>query len=81
MAMMRTTILIDEVLAARVRQMFKGNLTRGVNVLLEKQLGEGTPNFEGFGWLRKEPALETLAQVRKERRRSEVKKLHGYLRG
>ena len=79
--MLRTTILIDEVLAARVRQMFRGNLTRGVNVLLEKHLEEETPKLEGFGWLKNEPALETLADVRKERRRKGVKKLHGYLGG
>ncbi len=79
--MLRTTILIDEVLAARVRQMFSGNLTRGVNVLLEKHLEEETPTLEGFGWLRNEPALETLAKVRKERRSRGAKKLRGYLRG
>lgn len=81
MAMLRTTILIDDVLAARVRQMFSGNLTRGINILLEKHLQEETESLEGFGWLKNEPALETLKQVRKERRRNGVKKLNGYLRG
>ena len=40
MASIRATIVLDEAIAARVRQLFGGNLSKGINVLLHKHLNE-----------------------------------------
>ena len=69
MAMLRTTILIDDILAARVRQMFDGNLTRGVNTLLQAHIEEKKPKLEGFGMFKGEGLLDELIKTRRDERR------------
>ncbi|MDP3741731.1 MAG: hypothetical protein Q8R15_00275 [Candidatus Micrarchaeota archaeon] len=73
MAMLRTTILIEEVLALRVRQMFNGNLTQGINALLQQHLHEGKRERDlGFGALKGQNLVEELMKTRRaERKRGE----------
>lgn len=71
MGKMRATVVLDEHLAAKVRQLFDGNLSKGVNTLLERQLRQEKPEESGFGLLKGEgPALMKL---RKELREADEK--------
>ena len=40
MATVKTTLMLDDMIANKVRQLFDGNLSRGVNELLHKHLFE-----------------------------------------
>ena len=52
MAGVRTTIVIDEFLASRVRQMFFGNLSLGITKIIEEHLGEKDPLKQAYGSLK-----------------------------
>ncbi len=56
----RTTITIDHLLAERIRKMFNGNLSLGINKLLEEQIGEKNPLKETFGTLKFKGSTEKL---------------------
>ncbi len=45
----RTTITIDSFIAERIRRMFSGNLSLGINELLHEHLREKNPIKETFG--------------------------------
>jgi hypothetical protein len=51
MGAIRTTVLLDEVLARRVRQFAGGNLSKGINELLHAHLSENSAGA-GFGSLK-----------------------------
>ena len=70
MTMLRTTILIDELLALRVKQLFDGNLTRGVNILLQEHLQEKKRERDlGFGALKGQGLVYELMKTRRAERR------------
>lgn len=67
MAKMRYTIVLDDHIAAQVRQMFEGNLSKGVNTLLEKQLKKIKTDDSGFGLLKGQgPALKAALKKLRE---------------
>ncbi len=68
---MRYTVVLDEYVAARVKQLFNGNLSRGLNTLVKERLKEKDKKIGGFGLLRGEgPAL--MAELRKLREDDQV---------
>ncbi len=81
MAMLRTTILIDEWVAGMVRQQFNGNLSRGINSLLQAHFQEKKPKMEGFGMFKDEGLLKEWKKMHKEDKLKEEKKLARLVRG
>ncbi len=81
MAMLRTTILIDEWVAGMVRQQFSGNLSHGVNTLLQEHLQEKRKTLEGFGMFKGRGLRTALKKMRTEERLMEEKRLGKMLRG
>ncbi len=69
MTMLRTTILIEEWVANIVRQRFNGNLSKGVNVLLQEHLDEKKPKMEGFGMFKGEDLVGALMKMRRDERK------------
>ncbi|HLD76183.1 MAG TPA: hypothetical protein VI874_04140 [Candidatus Norongarragalinales archaeon] len=65
MGRIRATIVLDENIALKVKQMFKGNLSKGVNTLLQKQLFGGKKESL-FGILKGKDYLNDLQQLEKE---------------
>ncbi len=63
----RATIMIDEFIAAKVRQSFGGNLSRGINELLREHLFE-EKRESGFGLLKGKikASAEDVIKMRKE---------------
>lgn len=51
MAWTRTSIVLDEILARKVRQLFGGNLSKGINALLSEHFAEQSEKG-GFGSLK-----------------------------
>lgn len=49
MPQVRTTIVIDQFLAQRIRQMFSGNLSLGITKLIEEHLHEKDPLKKAYG--------------------------------
>ncbi|MBI2446150.1 hypothetical protein HYV43_07215 [Candidatus Micrarchaeota archaeon] len=50
---MRATIVLDEHMAAYIRQMFGGNLSKGISTLLKKQMDQERKMApSGFGLLK-----------------------------
>ncbi len=62
---LRTTILIDEFVASRVRQLFHGNLSKGINVLLREHMSE-TEDGKMFGVLKGRVSVKHLKEIDKE---------------
>ncbi len=62
MGVIRTTITIDELVAQRVRKIFNGNLSHGINQLLEEHLKERerNPLEETFGTLKFKKSTEQM---------------------
>ncbi len=68
---MRATVVLDEHIAGRIRQMFGGNLSKGVNTALQEWLQKKEPKDSGFGMLKGHgPALK--AALRKLREDDQV---------
>lgn len=71
MSKVRATIVLEKYIAEEVRQMFGGNLSKGVNTLLAKQLERKKTDDSGFGLLKGHgPALK--AALRKLREDDQV---------
>ncbi len=81
MVMLRTTILIDEWVAGTVRQQFSGNLSNGINTLLQEHLQEKRKPLEGFGMFKGRGLRSALKKMRKEERLMEEERLGKMLRG
>jgi len=62
---MRTTIVLDDFVAAKVRQMFGGNLSKGVNTLLHEHLFKEKKKSM-FGVLKGRVSVKDLEDLRKE---------------
>lgn len=65
---MRYTIVLDEYVAAKVKQLFNGNLSRGLNTLVKERLQEKDKKISGFGLFKGEgKALrEELRKLRED---------------
>ena len=63
----RATIMIDEFIAAKVRQSFGGNLSKGINELLHEHLFE-EKRESGFGLLKGKikASAEDVIKMRRE---------------
>ncbi|HII54205.1 hypothetical protein COT30_04120 [Candidatus Micrarchaeota archaeon CG08_land_8_20_14_0_20_49_17] len=70
MGFVRATIVIDEHLAARVRQAFEGNLSKGINSLLREHLQE-KKNPELFGILKGKVSIRDLEAIDREEEEAE----------
>ncbi len=67
MGIVRTTITIDELVAQQVRRMFNGNLSLGINELLQEHLKERNPIDETFGTLKfKKSTDQMMREIDKE---------------
>ena len=73
MTMLRTTILIDDWVAGTVKQQFNGNLSRGINALLQEHLQEKRKPLEGFGMFKGENLVGALMKMRRDERRKGVR--------
>lgn len=71
MSSIRTTIVLDEFIAARVRQLFGGNLSKGINVVLRQHLIEEPRKESLFGILHGKVSVRDLEKMRKEEREAE----------
>ena len=49
MAQLRTTIVIDDFLASKIRQMFNGNLSFGISKIIEDHLTANDPLKKAYG--------------------------------
>ncbi len=78
MGKVRATVVIDEYLAARVRQLYGGNLSRGVNALLQKAIVARTKKKSMYGAFKGKGLLKALARIDKEE--AEAEKEHDELR-
>ncbi len=75
--MIRATVLLDETIALKVRQMFDGNLSKGVNALLFEHLfKEKKKNM--FGVLKGKGLVAELEKMREEERRADEKHVNRY---
>lgn len=74
---MRVTVTIDEHLAAKVRQMFGGNLSKGVNELLQKAISARAKKKSMYGILKGVDLLGELKRMDAEE--SEAEKEHDAL--
>ena len=70
MANIRATIVLDEAIAARVRQLFGGNLSKGVNALLHKHLNE-EKRESAFGILKGKVSSKDVLEMEEEDERLE----------
>lgn len=52
MTQMRTTIVMDEFLVERIRNMFNGNLSLGITKMIEAHLIEKDPLRKAYGCLK-----------------------------
>lgn len=77
MGKMRVTVTIDEHLAAKVRQMFGGNLSKGVNELLQKAISARAKKKSMYGILKGVDLLGELKRMDAEE--SEAEKEHDAL--
>lgn len=68
MATLRTTILLDEIVALKVKQMF-GNLSRGINILLREHLFE-EKKTSMFGVLKGRVSGKEIEKLREEDERA-----------
>ncbi|HLC38394.1 MAG TPA: hypothetical protein VJI71_02990 [Candidatus Norongarragalinales archaeon] len=77
MASIRATIVLDEAIAARVRQLFGGNLSKGINVLLHEHLNEEKKE-SAFGILKGKVSSKDVLEMEEEDERlgREHEKLH-----
>ncbi|MEK6953948.1 MAG: hypothetical protein AABX01_03000 [Candidatus Micrarchaeota archaeon] len=64
MAAIKTTLMLDDMIADKVRQLFDGNLSRGVNVLLHKHLFEEKKESM-WGALKGRASVKDLLEDRK----------------
>ncbi|MFH1247499.1 MAG: hypothetical protein V1644_03905 [Candidatus Micrarchaeota archaeon] len=60
MSLERTTITIDHFIAERIRRMFNGNLSFGINEILHKHLKERNPIDENFGILKSKKSTQKI---------------------
>ncbi len=56
----RTTITIDSFIAERIRRMFSGNLSLGINELLHEHLREKNPIDETFGIVKSKKSTQKI---------------------
>lgn len=62
----RTTVVLDEFVVEKVRQLFGGNLSRGVNHLLRQHLFEEKRKRRGFGMLKGLVSTKDLDELESE---------------
>ncbi|MBI5036144.1 hypothetical protein HZC09_02260 [Candidatus Micrarchaeota archaeon] len=65
MGKIRVTVLLDVALAEKVRQMFGGNLSKGVNSLLHKHFFEEKKE-SAFGLLKGMVSVKDLEELERE---------------
>ena len=65
MGNIRATIVLDEVIAAKVRQLFNGNLSKGINILLQQHLGEKKKE-SAFGILKGRVSAKDVLEMEQE---------------
>ncbi len=65
LGLIRTTITLDEAIAAKVKQLFEGNLSKGVNALLFEHLFKEKKK-SAFGILEGKNYLKDLEKLEKE---------------
>lgn len=75
MPMVRTTLLLDEHLLARLRQLSHGNVSRIVNELLRQCMAERRESMAGV--LRGKISMKDLEEMRREDEKAERE--HGHL--
>ncbi len=62
----RTTVVLDEFIVERVRQLFNGNLSRGLNELLREHFRESGKQASGFGLLKGKVSVKDLVEFERE---------------
>lgn len=63
--LVRATITLDEFIAARVRQLFGGNLSKGVNALLREHLSEKRERESMFGVFKGRVSVKDLRELKR----------------
>lgn len=78
MTSIRATIVIDEFLAYQVKQMFNGNLSKGITELVQAHLKEKKKDDldEMFGIYRNRKFTKDLYQMRAEEKENERRKFN-----
>ncbi len=71
MGKVRATVVLDELIVARIRQDFGGNLSKGVNTLLHKHLFEEKRGESLFGALKGRVSLKDWKKHHDELAREE----------
>ncbi len=71
MGVLRTTITIDDFIAARVRQLFHGNLSKGINELLHAHLSEKSEDERMYGALKGRISVKDVELIRREEMEAE----------
>jgi hypothetical protein len=61
MVFLRTSIVVDEILAKKIRQMFGGNLSKGINALLTQHFSEKA-KMGGFGSLKGKISVKDIVE-------------------
>lgn len=77
MGLIRTTITLDEAVAVKVRQMFEGNLSRGINALLTDHLFKERKE-SCFGLLKGKNLILELERLKKEEGEAYANLYRGY---
>ena len=71
MGTVRATVVFDELVVAKVRQDFGGNLSKGVNTLLHKHLFEERRGKSMFGALKGRVSVKDLDELEREDEKAE----------
>ncbi len=73
MGTVRATVVLDELVVAKVRQDFGGNLSKGVNTLLHRHLFEEKKRESAFGLLKGKVSFKDWKKHHEELKREERK--------
>ncbi|MFH0973923.1 MAG: hypothetical protein V1817_04020 [Candidatus Micrarchaeota archaeon] len=78
MTLMRTTVTLEDFIVAKIRQMYGGNLSKGLNAVAFEHLFKERKR-SGFGLLKGKNYLKDLEEIEKEDETelSELEKLRG----
>ncbi len=74
MGTVRTTVVLDELVVAKVRQDFGGNLSKGVNTLLHRHLFEEKKKESGFGMLKGKVSFKDWEKHHEELKQEEKRR-------
>lgn len=74
MTLVRTTIVLDEVVVAKVKQSFSGNLSKGINAILKEHLFK-EKSESAFGLLKGKVSLGDWKKLHDEEKKEEER--HG----